>query len=251
MKTTNYTISNEEEGKLFNRLLNSYWVDSNNSYSNSEEILKYYLRTENYSYIDTKNNNQIALYIAFSAKNEDLFGVLINSPRLKNKNYSLRDLNRFMASDEGMDNILFSILEQISLKGKGAFDLSDTKSKKLFIQSSSDYFAYNVENAFGNEQLSFDKLDKFIKLTKCKFYKNENQILHNMLMMDISNGFMHLYESTKNKSQKEMMLNFQRNPLNPTYNEETEYFLSRLKLNLHLSTTVKPKNLTKTKKNKI
>ncbi len=250
MNIKKYLISNEDDAKLFSNMLQSFWVDPNNGWENCEEILKYYLRAENYPFIDTQKNNQVSLYIAFSSRHEDLFNILVSSKRLKNKNYALKDLNRFMASDEGMENIIFSILEQISKKSQSCFDLSDNKAKKSFLQSASDYFVFNIENSFGNERGSLSKLDKFIEITKCKFYKNENQILHNLLIMDIHNGFTHLYESLKNSTQKEMMLKFQRNPLNPTYSEETEEFLSKLTLQLSLHNSLLKKN-TKIKKNKI
>lgn len=250
MNIKKYLVSNEDDAKFFSNMLQYCWLDPNNGWENSQEILKYYLRTENYPFIDTPKNNQVSLYIAFSSRHEDLFNILISSKRLKNKNYSLKDLNRFMASDEGIENIIFSILEQISKKSQSCFDLSDNKAKKSFLQSASDYFVFNIENSFGKERDSLSKLDRFIEFTKCKFYKNENQILHNLLMMDIHNGFTHLYESLKNSTQKEMMLNFQRNPLNPTYSEETEEFLIKLKLKYSLENTLSKKVLLH-KKNKI
>lgn len=230
-----YKIENIEEANSFNRMLHSFWVDSNNSWENSEEILKYYLRQENYSFIDTKQNNQISLYIAFSARNDDLFNLLVNNKNLKNKNYSLQDLNRFMASDEGLDNIIFCILENISIKNESSFDLTELKSKKIFIQSACDYFVFNLELNSENNQQNFKNLDKFIKITKCKFYKNEYQILNNLLLFDTTNGFLHLFDSTKNIKQKNSMLNFERNSVTTNYSQETEEFLEKLKLNFFLS----------------
>lgn len=244
-----YIITTDSEAKNFNRLLHSCWVDNTNAYYSSEEILKYYIRKENFPLIDTQQNNQISFYIGFSAANEDLIHLLIHNKNLKNKNYSLKELGRFVASDEGLSNILMDMVENIGFKNS-SFDVSDTKAKKMFIQATCDYFVYNIETSFGDEVGTIKRLHKFIELSKCNFKKNEYQILHNLLSMDITNGFLSLLDKATTLKQQMDILNFQRNPLQPKYSEETEIFLEKLKLKMSLSQELKPNKVT-TRKNKI
>ncbi len=198
MINNTYQVTNSEEAKRFNDILRSFWTD-NPIEENAETILQFYLRTSNYEYIDTKNNNQIAFFIGFSAKNEELINLLTYSNLLKNKGYSIKDIANFYPSDDGLNNILFSILENLN-DNNCAFDKSSRKAITMFKQSCSDFFVYNLENDFGDPIKTKEELLKFIKITKVKLEDNQYNIVTRLLENEQPNIFLEIYEKVKNKN---------------------------------------------------
>lgn len=240
----NYKITNEEEAKNFNQMLHGFWIDNSCNFENAETILNYYIRKDNFYLIDTKQNNQISFYIGFAAGNYDLIHLLINNKDLKNKNFNISDLSRFYPSDEGLKPILFLIIEDIK-KETSVFDTSSKKNNKKFLTSCSDYFVYNIENSFGDEIATRKDLYNFITASKCKFYKNEYNILNTLLTNDSTELFFELYCKLKTSKQQKEMLFFTKNPFSPSYTEYTQNFLNSLQLKFNLEN-----NLVKNEPNK-
>ncbi len=199
MITDTYQVTNSEEAKRFNNILRSFWTD-NSIEENAETILQFYLRTKNYEFIDTKNNNQIAFFIGFSAKNEELINLLIFSNTLKNKEYSVKDISSFYASQEGLDNILLNITENLK-SDNCSFDKSSRKAVNSFYQSCVDYFVANLENEYGDPVKTKNNLFSFIKLTKLKVDDNQHNILIRLLSYDGADVLTELYEKSKKKDQ--------------------------------------------------
>lgn len=194
-----YQVTNSEEAKEFNNLLRSLWTD-HSVYENAQTILEFYSKPQNYFFIDTPNNNQIAFFIGFSGQNDDLIDLLIHSKELKNKNYSVKDISDFYASQEGMENILLMITENLK-SDDCAFDRSSRKAIQSFYQSCVDYFVANLENEYGNPVKTKYNLFAFIKLSKLKVDDNQHNILTRLLSYDGGDVFMELYEKSKKKDQ--------------------------------------------------
>ncbi len=192
-----YNVTNAEEAKRFNDILRAFWTD-NSIEENAETILQFYLRTNNYQFIDTKNNNQIAFFIGFTAKNEELINLLTYSNLLKNKNYSIKDISNFYASEEGLENILLNILDNLN-SDNCAFDKSSRKAITMFKQSCSDYFVYNLENEYGDPVATKNNLLKFIKIAKVKLEDNQYNIITRLLENEQASIFLEIYEKVKNK----------------------------------------------------
>lgn len=239
----NYIIKNNEEAHNFSMLLNSFWSDFPSN-ENAEIILNYYLRSDNYIYIDNIKNNQIAFLIGFSTKNEDLVNLLICSNKLENRIFSLKDISNFYANDYGLNNILMNIVENLNSKNC-LFDKSSMKVMNEFKKSVLDYFVYNIDSLDSTyDKTKFD-LFEFLKLGKVKFEEDQFNVMTKLLESNHQNVFLELYqkinkknlliEIINNKVQSENYYNF--------FPEESKKLLDSLYLKNQLSANLieKPK----------
>lgn len=169
----NFLIKNLDDSEAFVNKLKTYWED-NVSLNYAKEIFNYYKIEENYQFIDTDLNNYRALSLALSYEDSDFLNLLLNSPEIKNKAYSLEDLGEVFAlgSSHSIENVKL-VITAFENK-KEIFNDYNDKTENFFIRALmnvllSEKFWISEKN----ERYFFD----FAKRQNIKIYDNEYSII--------------------------------------------------------------------------
>lgn len=174
---SDFLIKNlDEAGDFYNKLKN-YW-SYNNSLDYVKEIFNYYKIEENYQFIDIELNHHRALSLALSDTESDFLNLLLNSPKIKNKAYSLTYLGESFSigSNFPIENVKL-VIAAFENK-KDIFKDYNDESKKSFLGGVmnlllSEEFWESTEN----EKYFFD----FVKRQDIKIYDNEHNVINGLL----------------------------------------------------------------------
>jgi hypothetical protein len=174
---TNFLIKNSDEAEAFANKLKSYW-SYNTSLVYTKEIFKYYQIEENYPFIDNDLNNHRALCLALSDTKSDFLNLLLNSPKIKNKAYSLIDIGELLALGTSFPVENVKLIINAFEEKKEVFKDDNEKNKELFLGGLmnfllSDNFWVSAEN----EKFFFD----FVRRQDIRIYDNEHNVINGLL----------------------------------------------------------------------
>jgi hypothetical protein len=158
---TNKLITNQEQAQSFKNLLDSYWMDTCTSYSNSETIREFYSIKENLPFIDNEINNGRAATLALSSSDPDLFNLLLTSSDIKHKKYSLDTLALTIGKQSHISPECTLMLIDNVENNKDVFVEYKLRTKRIFIKSCIEYFINNMDFLEHNEDYFFDFLKKY------------------------------------------------------------------------------------------
>lgn len=174
---SDFLIRNLDEAGDFYNKLKSYW-SYNDSLDYAKEIFNYYKIEENYQFIDIELNNYRALALALSDKEPDFLNLLLNSPKIKNKAYSLTDLGESFALGtlfpmENLKLIIIAFEEK-----KEIFKDYSEETKESFLGSLMNVLLYQkLLESVENEKYFFD----FVKRNNINIYENEYNVISGLL----------------------------------------------------------------------